>query len=323
MKYVLLTIIIVALVLGIIIYVDLGRTSNSPEGALNIVDDQGYTTTFTAVPQRIVSLAPSVTPVLYEIGVGDKVIGVTKYDDYPYNFTAWFEAGNMTCVGGFSTPNMEAIASLQPDVVFATDVNDQAVSNMRDLGYKVVVSSPTSIQGIYQTITMIGRATGAEESAATLVNSLSTKISGVEATIAAANILEKPTVYYEVYCSSSGIMTAGSGSWINDVITVAGGINIFGNESGQYPSTSSEVIVHKNPDVILLPTNMGLSTEAPSYGSVNDVKARAGWNTINAVKNDRIYVLDQNILNQPGCRVADQVQVIAACLYPQLFNSNT
>jgi iron complex transport system substrate-binding protein len=312
------TIVVLSVVFIYAYYSTQTPTQTGQEG-ITVVDDEGYQTTLFAVPQRIISLAPSVTPILYEIGVGDKVVGVTQYDDYPYNFTAWFEAGNMTCVGGFSTPNLEAIASLQPDLIFSTNINDPYIPNMRGLGFKVVVTGPTSIEGIYQTIELIGKATGAENNATVLVNTLRNQIEDVKAIIAAANITEKPTVYYEIWYDSSGIRSAGSTSWINDVIATAGGINIFANETEEYPSTSSEVIVQKNPSVILLPTNMGTGT--PFYGSVDDVKARPGWNTIAAVKNNRIYVIDQDIFNEPGCRIADQVRAVAASLYPQLFNS--
>lgn len=317
-----LTITIIVVVLAASFYSFSGKSpTQSGQQAISVVDDEGYQTTFTALPQRIISLAPSVTPILYEIGVGDKVVGVTQYDDYPYNFSAWFEAGNMTCVGGFSTPNMEAIASLKPDIIFSTDINDEKIPGMRALGYKVVVTKPSSINGIYQTIALIGKATGAEDNATVLVNRLSSEITGIKATLAAANITQKPTVYYEIWYDSSGSRTAGSSSWINDVITAAGGINIFANETQEYPSTSSEVILQKNPDVILLPTNMG--TGEPFYGSVDDVKARPGWNMMDAVKNNRIYIIDEDIFNEPGCKIADQVRAVAASLYPELFNSTT
>jgi iron complex transport system substrate-binding protein len=292
--------------------------SQQSEG-ITITDSEGYQTTLTSVPQRIVSLAPSVTPILYEIGVGDKVVGVTEYDDYPYDFSAWFEAGNMTNMGGFSTPNNEAIINVDPDVIFTTNINDPSLSNWRDLGFKVIVVGPTSIQGIYDTINLIGKATGAENNANTLVDSLKNQISEVTQTIAAANIEDKPKVYYEIWYDTTGIMSAGSGSWINDVISAAGGVNIFADNSQEYPNTNSEEILYKNPTVILLPSNMGTGT--PFYGSVDDVKARPGWNAIDAIQNDRIYVIDQNVFGEPGARVADQVQAVAECLYPQLFNS--
>jgi iron complex transport system substrate-binding protein len=303
------------------VYYSTNTSASQTQGGITLTDDEGYQTTLTAVPQRIISLAPSVTPILYQIGVGDKIVGLTEYDDYPYNFSAWYEAGNMTCVGGFSTPNMEAIASVHPDVIFTTNINDQYLPNMRDLGYKVIVVGPKSIEGIYSTITLIGKATGAEANAATLVGSLRSQISDITATIAAANIAEKPKVYYEVWYDSSGVMAAGGGSWINDVITTAGGINVFANETAEFPSSSSEVVVTENPTVILLPTNMGMGT--PSYGSIADVKGRPGWSAIDAVKNNRIYIIDETIFNQPGSRVADQVKAVAESLYPNLFPSTS
>ena len=295
------------------------QNPSQPQQGLTITDSEGYKTTLTGVPQRIISIAPSVTPILYEIGVGNKVVGLTDYDDSPYNFTAWFEAGNMTTVGGFSTPNMEAVISLQPDVIFTTDINDAILPNMRELGLKVIVVGPKNIEGIYQTINLIGKATGAEANATAVVSRLTDKVNSVVATINAANVTEKPKVYYEVWSDNAGYMTIGGSAWMNDIINKAGGNNIFSNETQEYPMTSLEIIVQNNPDVILLPTDMG---GAPSYGSVDQVKARAGWNHINAVTNDRVYVLDADLLNEPGIRVADQVQAIAACLYPNLFPSN-
>ncbi|MGE5556486.1 MAG: ABC transporter substrate-binding protein [Methanocella sp.] len=299
---------------------------NSPPGQnlageIVIVDDQGTQTTLDAVPQRIVSLAPSITPILYELGVGDKIVGLTSYDDYPYNFTAWFEAGNMTCVGGFSTPNLEAIIGVQPDIIFTSDVNTETIPRMRELGFKVVVLSAESVEGVYRDIQIVGDATGAGAKATETINELRQQISAIQEKIAAAEITEKPTVYYEVYYSTQGIMTAGSATWLNDVITLAGGVNIFADQAAEFPYTSSEVIIARNPTVIILPTNMGTGT--PSYGSVADVKARGGWYAIDAIKNDRLYVIDQNIMSEPGVLIAEQVQAVAECLYPQLFNSSS
>jgi iron complex transport system substrate-binding protein len=295
--------------------------SQNPTGAITVVDDEGTTTTLPAVPQKIVTIAPSITPILFELGVGDKVVGVTQYDKYPYNFSAWFAAGNMTNIGGFSTPNLETVASLQPDLIFTTNVNDAIIPNLREQGYKVIVLGPKSIEGIYTDISIVGKATGASDKATETVNNLRSQISSVQQKIAAANIVEKPTVYYEVYSSESGLMTAGNGTWISDVISTAGGINIFADQAGSFPYTSSEVVVSRNPSIILLPTNMGTGT--PSYGSVADVKARAGWSTISAIQNNRIYIIDQDIMSEPGVRIAEQVQAVAASLYPQLFNSSS
>jgi iron complex transport system substrate-binding protein len=313
-------IVIVTIVSAAFIYLNYNSPNNSNNTTLSVIDDEGYTTTFTSIPQRIISLAPSNTQILFAIGLGDKVVGITDYDHYPYNFTAWIEAGNITSIGGFSTPNKETIASLSPDLILATPINDPDVVTLRDLGYKVLVLNPNDVDGVLSDISMVGKAAGADSDAASLVDSLSSQISAIEAKIASAN-LPKPKVYYEVW--TPPLMSAGNGSFINDVILKAGGINIFGSETQQYPSVSSETVVQSNPDVIMLPTEMANTGEAPFYGSVADVKARPGWSTISAVENDRVIIVSGDLFAEAGPRIAEQIAVAAEAFYPELFNSTT
>jgi iron complex transport system substrate-binding protein len=312
--------IIAIIVSGAFIYVNYnaGSNDNGTKNSVSVTDDEGYITNFTAVPQRIISMAPSNTQIAFAIGVGDRVVGVTDYDAYPYNFSAWFAAGNMTSIGGFSTPNKETIASLNPDLLLATPLNDPDVVTLRNLGYKVLVLNPNDVNGIFADLKLVGKATGATDNATTLVSQLTTQISNIQAKITAAN-LPKPKVYYEVW--TPPLMSAGGTSFINDVISKAGGINIFENETNQYPTVSSETIVQKNPEVILLPTDMANAGEAPFYGSVSDVLARPGWSSISAVQNHRVVVVDGGLFAEAGPRVADQIQAAAQALYPELFNS--
>jgi iron complex transport system substrate-binding protein len=114
-------------------------------------------------------------------------------------------------------------------------------------------------------------------------------------------------------------MSAGNNSFINDVIVKAGGENIFGEESQQYPTVSSETIVQKNPDVIILPTNMAQTDEAPFYGSVDTVKARPGWSSISAIQNNRVIIVNGDLFAEAGPRIADQVEAAAKAFYPDLF----
>ncbi len=310
--------IIIVIVSGAFIYTNYnaGSNPNNDNKSVSVVDDEGYTTNFTSVPQRIISLAPSNTQIAFAVGIGDRVVGVTDYDQYPYNFTAWFAAGNMTSVGGYSTPNKETIASLNPDLILATTVNDPDVVTLRNLGYKVLVLNPNDVNGIYADINIVGKATGATQNATDLVNQLSTQISNIQAKITAAN-LPKPKVYYEVW--TPPLMSAGGTSFINDVISKAGGINIFENETDQWPTVSSETVVQKNPDVILLPTNMANAGEAPFYGSVSDVEARPGWSSISAVQNNHVIVVDGDLFAEAGPRIADQITAAAKAFYPSLF----
>jgi iron complex transport system substrate-binding protein len=319
--YIAAIIIIALIVSAAFIYINYSQNANqkSQNSNLTLVDDEGYVTNLTAVPQRIISLAPSCTQILFAIGVGDKVVGVTTYDDYPYNFSAWIAAGNMTSIGGYSTPDMEAIATLHPDLILTDNINDASLPNMRSLGYKVLVLNPDSITGIDQDISLVGRATGAEPQATALIDNITSTINMVTAKIAAANITAPLKVYYEIW--SNPLMSAGSTSWVTDVIAKAGGVNIFANETNQYPTVSSETVVQLSPDVIVLPTSPGGGGGMAFYGSIAQVEARPGWNSISAVQNNRVYAIDEDLFAQPGPRVADQVLAIATCLYPQLFNS--
>jgi iron complex transport system substrate-binding protein len=321
--YIAAIIIIVLIVSSAFVYLNYYAPANKTVSQQNIsiTDDEGYVTNLTGVPQRIVSLAPSCTQILFADGVGAKVVGVTTYDDYPYNFSAWVAAGNMTIDGGYGTPNMEAIASLRPDLILTDNINDgTALSTMRALGYKVIVLNPTTIAGIYHDISLVGKATGAETQATAVIANITSTINSITTKIDNAH-LTPMKVFYEVWGPPQGaFMTSGSTTWINDVISKAGGVNIFANETQQYPNVSSETIVALNPDAIFLPTEMGIT---PFYGSVAQVEATPGWNTISAVQNNRVYVIDGDLFAEAGPRVADCVYAVASDLYPQLFNSTS
>jgi iron complex transport system substrate-binding protein len=298
------------------------KSKTASQQTISITDDEGYVTNLTSIPQRIVSLAPSCTQILFAVGAGSKVVGVTTYDDYPYNFSAWVAAGNMTYDGGYGTPNMEAIASLNPNLIVTDNINDGSnLASMRGLGYNVVVLNPTSIAGIYHDISLIGKATGTETQAAAVVENITNTINAITTKISDAHITTPMKVFYEVWGPpAGGFMTSGSTTWINSVITAAGGVNIFANETQQFPTVSSETIVALDPDAIFLPTEMGIS---PFYGSVAQLEATPGWNTISAVQNNRVYVIDGDLFAEAGPRVADCVYAVASDLYPQLFNSTS
>ena len=191
---------------------------------------------------------------------------------------------------------------------------------MRASGYNVVVLNPTTIAGIYHDISLVGKATGTETQATAVIQNITSTINSITTKIDNAH-LTPMKVFYEVWGPpAGGFMTSGSTTWINDVISKAGGVNIFDNETQQYPTVSSETIVALNPDAIFLPTEMGIS---PFYGSVAQVEATPGWNTISAVQNNRVYVIDGDLFAEAGPRVADCVYAVASDLYPQLFNSTS
>jgi len=322
--YIAAVIVIVLIVSSAFVYLNYTSTNNgksSSQLTVSITDDEGYVTSLASVPQRIVSLAPSCTQILFAVGAGSKVVGVTNYDDYPYNFSAWVAAGNMTIDGGYGTPNMEAIASLNPNLILTDNINDGSnLASLRALGYDVVVLNPTNITGIYHDITLVGQATGTETQAAAVVENITKTINSIATKISDAHVTPMK-VFYEVWGPPEGsFMTSGSTTWINSVITAAGGVNVFDSVTLQWPTVSSESIVALNPDAIFLPTEMGIS---PFYGSVAQVKATQGWSAIGAVQNNRVYVIDGDLFAEAGPRVADCVHAVASDLYPQLFNSTS
>jgi len=287
------------------------------EALHNLVDDHGYKTSLAAYPNKIISLAPSNTEILFALGLDNKVVAVTDYCNYPYNFTEWIAAGNMTSVGTFSAPNMEVIASLNPDLILATaGVQGETVDTMRSLGYNVLVLDPTNINGVFKDIELVGNATGKNAEATALVNSLSARIDAVVNKV--ANAPTKPKVYYEVWYDLTSLWSAGSKAWQNELIAKAGGTNIFADQQLDYFQSSSEAVVDRNPDVIVLPAE-GMGSGEPFWVSLDAVKARPAWDSISAVHNDRLYMVDSDTIARAGPRVADAIEQLAAFIHPELF----
>jgi iron complex transport system substrate-binding protein len=283
----------------------------------SLVDDHGYVTSLSAYPNKIVSLAPSCTEILFALDLGDKVVAVTDYDNYPYDFTAWVEAGNMTSVGAFDKPNIEVIASLAPDLILATaGVQGESIDTLRNLGYKVLVLDPANISGVFKNIELVGKATDKNAEASSLVNNLSNRIEVVVNKV--ANAASKPKVYYEVWYDPTSLWSAGAKAWQNELIEKAGGVNIFADQPMDYFQSSAEAVIDRNPDAIVLPA-AGMGSGPPFWGSIADVKARPGWNSISAVQNDRLYQMDSDILSRAGPRVADAVEALARFFHPELF----
>jgi iron complex transport system substrate-binding protein len=309
-------VLIVSAAFGYIYYQ--GQATNSAIEALhNLVDDQGYVTSLAAFPNRIISLAPSSTEILFALGLGDKVVAVTNYDNYPYNFSAWIAAGNMTSVGAFEEPNIEVIASLDPDLILATGgVQKETVDTLRNLGYKVLVFDPANIAGVFKNIEVVGNATGKSAEATSLVNNLNSRIEAVINKVATTT--SKPKVYYEVWYDTTSLWSAGSKAWQNELIEKAGGINIFADQPLDYFQSSAEAVVSRNPDVIVLPAS-GMGEQTPFWGSIAEVKARPAWNSISAVQNDRIYQIDSDVIQRAGPRVADAIEALAQFFHPELF----
>ena len=280
---------------------------------LTLVDDRGYVLNLTSYPKRIVSLAPSNTEILFAVGAGDKVVGVTDHCNYPYNFSVWIEAGNLTSVGDYWTPNIEAIVALEPDLVLAAFAQEEVVNNLRGMGYNVLVLAPDNIDDILKNILLVGRATNKDIEAAVLVGDLRNRIDAVVSKVADA--ASKPKIYYEVWYDP--LWSVGSETWEHELIEKAGGINIFADQNIDYFETSSEAIIERNPDIMIFP--LGHGAGPPFWGSFDQVKARPGWDATSAVQDDRLYTIDADIVSRPGPRIVDALETLAEIIHPELF----
>jgi iron complex transport system substrate-binding protein len=271
--------------------------------AQTVTDDAGRTVTLKGVPQRIVSLAPSNTEVLYALGLGARVVGVTEFCDYPP------EVKEKPKIGGFSKIDLERVVSLNPDLVLATNIHAKSVvPELEKRGITVVVVEPKNVNDVLNKIALVGKLTGATESATKLTAQMQARIDAVTSKVATAKA--KPRVYYEI---DKTFFTAGPGSFIDDMIVQAGGTNIAADAKTAYPQLTAEAIIAKDPEVILL--------GSMNYGETPEVvRARPGWANITAVKTGRLIpITDENVIVRPGPRIVEGLELIARALYPDLF----
>jgi iron complex transport system substrate-binding protein len=279
---------------------------------ITLTDDYNNTLSITAYPQRIVSLAPANTQILFAVGAGNQVVGVTDYDKYPYNFSAWIEAGNMTSIGNYYQPPIEPIVALNPDLILASLGSSDAADQLRALGYNVLTLNPTGLNGIMQNMLTVGKATGHETQAESAVNSMQQRIDVVVNGVRAATT--KPRVYHEIW--SDPYMSVGKGTFVDEVIRLAGGQNIFENATDAYPVVSSEAIITENPDIMVFPTQMGVES---FWGNYTTVSARPGWSNINAIANNKMYTVSGDIIDEPGPRQVDSLEILAKIIHPEIF----
>lgn len=284
---------------------DVVATEAVAEG-LSFTDGLGREVTLAAPAQRIVSLAPSNTEILFAVGAGDQVIGRDEFSDYPA------EAASIESVGGsMGEYSAEAIVALEPDLVLAAEINTpELVSQLEDLGLTVYyLSNPTTIEEMYTNLEIVGQLTGHDTTE--MVDSLKARVAAVDEKI--APISSRPSVFYEIDASDpSKPWTYGPGSFGNLLIERAGGFNIASDAPDSYPQLSLEQVVVANPSVILLGDSMwGVTPES--------VLDREGWNTILAVQNNQIFPIDDNLISRPGPRLVDGLEALAKILHPGLF----
>jgi len=261
-------------------------------------DDLGRLVAINGTPQRIISLAPSNTEILFALGLGERTVGVTDYCDYPP------EALNKTKVGGYANPDVEKIVALDPDLILVAHGTPMDVINsMAGLGLTVFGIKTTDLDDLLNDIRRIAEITDKEVEAQALTSEMESRIEAV--TNQTEELEQRPRVFYIVW--HDPLWTAGSGTFIHELIEKGGGVNIFQNVTG-YPTISIEEVIVRDPEIII--------TSEWSYEWAINASELA---STNASQTGRIYTLDDDLVQRPGPRLVEGLEWFAHFIHPEMF----
>ncbi|MGI6473547.1 MAG: ABC transporter substrate-binding protein [Thermoactinomyces vulgaris] len=268
---------------------------------LTVKDQTGNLVQIEKEPQRIVSLMPSNTELLFALGAGKQVVGVTDQDDYPE------EVKNLPKVSAFQI-NAEQVVALKPDLVVASSGNEKEVlDQLKKMGIPVLVADPQSTKEIYEAIVILSQATNHLKEADQLVAKMEKQLRTVYAKVAQVPEEKRVKVWIEL---DDNLYTVGGDTFMHELLQLAGGKNVAQGLKG-WPKVSPEQVVKWNPDVIV-----------SLHGNTEEIKKRAGWQSIRAIQEGRVYALEPDLLSRPGPRVYEGVKQLAETLYPDRFGES-
>ncbi|MDR3102258.1 MAG: ABC transporter substrate-binding protein [Methanocalculaceae archaeon] len=288
-----------------------GVVSAAEWSPVTITDDSGYTSEIASEPQTIVSLGPSNTEILFALGLGDKITGVTEYCDYPA------EAHIKPIVGGISSVNIEKIVVLHPDIIFANAmIGEGSIHHLRQLGYTVICPNPKS-EGTFSSIRRVGSATGTSAVAEDLIASMQQRINaaaGMLETVGAGMLTVTHIVGTDPYWVS-GVHT-----FQDELITLAGGKNAFSEIDG-WGIISLEHLLTTDPDVILIDSDTGMGEMGKNLLK-QSFMTDPHLSSLSAVKNNRVYIVDSDTFDRGGLRIGDALDELIAALYPAVSTAS-
>ncbi|MCU0488512.1 MAG: cobalamin-binding protein, partial [Anaerolineales bacterium] len=259
--------------------------------------------------QKIVSIAPSNTEILFAIGAGAQLVGRDEFSDYPQ------EAKSLPSVGGgFGALDTETLIALEPDLVLASELTPaEQVAALEKLNLKVyLLANPLDLEGMLENLRLVGQITGKQAEAQALIDQLASRIKAVDDQLAQAT--EKPVVFYQLDSTDPNApWTAGVGSFIDTLINRAGGANLGSKLKDAYAQISIEQLLVEQPAIILVGdfTWGGVTAEA--------VLARESWSGIAAIQNQQVFIFDDNLVSRPGPRMVDGLETMAQLFHPELF----
>ncbi|MFC1966533.1 ABC transporter substrate-binding protein [Chloroflexota bacterium] len=279
-------------------------TSPSP---IEITDQLGRIVALDKPPQRIISLAPSNTEILYALGLADQVVAVTDYCNYPLEVKA------KPTIGGFSTPNIEEIVALSPDLVLATSMHEnKIIPQLEGKGLTVLALNPKTIDDVLEAILLTGKVAGVEGNATALVDGMRQRIKAVADRTSGLTPEQKPKVFYVVW--HDPLKTAGSETLQDELIQKAGGTNVAQGLTA-YANISLEVVVKEDPEVIIAGIGHGSGHDQTFQYAQVEPRLR----DTDARLNNRIYAINSDLASRPGPRIVEALEQFAQFIHPEIF----
>ncbi len=273
-----------------------------------ITDQLGRTVTLkTTDPQRIVSLAPANTEILFALGLGERIVGVTDYSDYPP------EAALIPNIGRYDTPNIEQILAVNPDLILADSIHKaEIIPQLESHGLTVVTLAPANFDQIFASIRMVGEITGTEDKADELLNDMRERVAAITDKTKDLSESERVSVFYLVW--HDPLMTSGGDTLINEMIEMSGGKNLFEEVSGA-AIVELEELIARNPQVIIAGVGMGIDVEI----TMQFFETEPRLNDTDAIKNGRVYGIHLDISGRTGPRIVEGLEAFARSIHPELF----
>lgn len=256
---------------------------------------------FEQIPERVISLSPTLTEIIYALGMDEKLVGRTDWCNYPE------QVFDVKSVGNMDIPSIEIIISLSPDVVVVSLITtEETVNTLEDAGIKcVVIDEENTFEGAYSNIEMVGTLLGVSSEATIIVDQMKDTVSEITGKI--KNETQK-TVYYIMGYGEYGDFTAGAGTFISEMISLAGGINVADDTTDW--SYSVERLVEHDPKVLI----------CSMWASAEGLKEATGYSDLTAVKNDRVVTIEDNLMQRIGPRITEGLLEVAKALHPTLFD---
>lgn len=304
-------------------YEELSEELKKVKYPLVMSDSIGRTVFINYEPSRVVSVGPSLTETLFALGLGNRVVGVDRFSNYPPSLNELVKEGSVKIVGDAFTLNVELIASLKPDIVFLTYSAqiEKYVKTLSDLGICVYVVRVEDFGDVYNVVMSLGIIMNRVDAALKLLNNITSRVAETYSRVSSylnSTGAARVRVYWEVF---PDYWTLGGNTFQNSLIVYAGGENVFGNTSLTWFMATPESVIDLNPSVILVDYSYGV------FGTPQDlierIASRPGWSNITAVKEGKIYVLGgmvEDIVVRPGPRLGLAVEILARILYPGAYN---